>query len=288
MGKRSLQKNSNSRGQVNLLWNIENLLQAGQMGCQSRTLPRLGGGDFPCKETNLQVASCFGWNGNSQICGKCWSLGLLDQPGGWWTQNSFLKLWEKTTLSGDSVGWSKRPISSADYIVVHELCNYHRQDKRKTNCSQTFPSLGRLDRDRQQSSSETRHWQVIYQLQICVCLTRLWVWLFMRWSRYIYCDRLWWADFAWRLATWRTGRQSWDDAWFRFATSYKSSGWLWFCLYAFICSHLVQGHVTARALQPPTNQPTGHQMSWQGLAQNDQKNQFSAKFGCFWAKNPNF
>ena len=83
----------------------------------------------------------------------------------------FLKLWEKTTLSGDSVGWSKRPISSADYIVVHELCNYHRQDKRKRNCSQTFPSLGRLDRDRQQSSSEARHWQVTFQLQIRMCLT---------------------------------------------------------------------------------------------------------------------
>ena len=118
-----------------------------------------------------------------------------------------------------------------------------------------------------------------------MCLKRLWVWLFMRWSRYIYCDRLWWADFAWRLATWRTGRQSWDDAWFRLATSYKSSGW--FCLYAFICFHLVQGHVTARALQPPTNQPTGHQMSWQGLYMH-KKAYFGAKMAVFLAKRPNY
>ena len=45
---------------------------------------------------------------------------------------------------------------------------------------------------------------------------------------------------------------------------------------------------TARAPQPPTNPPTGHQMSRQGLTQNDQKCQFWAKLGCFWANNPNF
>ena len=44
---------------------------------------------------------------------------------------------------------------------------------------------------------------------------------------------------------------------------------------------------TARAPQPPTNPPTGHQISRQGLAQNDQKCRFWAKFGCYWAKNPN-
>ena len=39
---------------------------------------------------------------------------------------------------------------------------------------------------------------------------------------------------------------------------------------------------TARA--PPTNPPTGHQMGQQGLAQNEQKRQFQAKFGRFRAK----
>ena len=38
---------------------------------------------------------------------------------------------------------------------------------------------------------------------------------------------------------------------------------------------------TARAPQPPTNPPTGHQMSRQGLAQNEQKCHFWAKFGLF-------
>ena len=42
---------------------------------------------------------------------------------------------------------------------------------------------------------------------------------------------------------------------------------------------------TARAPQPPTNPPTGHQMSRQGLAQNEQKCQIQAKFGRSWAKN---
>ena len=41
---------------------------------------------------------------------------------------------------------------------------------------------------------------------------------------------------------------------------------------------------TARTPQPPTNTPTGHQMSRQGLAKNEQKCQFQAKFGCSWAK----
>ena len=45
---------------------------------------------------------------------------------------------------------------------------------------------------------------------------------------------------------------------------------------------------TARAQQPPTNPLTGHQMSRQGLAQNEQKCQFWAKLGRFWAKNPFF
>ena len=45
---------------------------------------------------------------------------------------------------------------------------------------------------------------------------------------------------------------------------------------------------TAGAPQPPTNPPKGHKMSRQGLAQNEQKCQFQAKFGRFWAKNPNF
>ena len=34
---------------------------------------------------------------------------------------------------------------------------------------------------------------------------------------------------------------------------------------------------TARALQPLTNLPAGHQMSWQSLAQNGQNCQFRAK-----------
>ena len=42
---------------------------------------------------------------------------------------------------------------------------------------------------------------------------------------------------------------------------------------------------TARAPQPPTNPSTGHQMSRQGLAQNDQKCQFQAKFGGFGEKS---
>ena len=33
---------------------------------------------------------------------------------------------------------------------------------------------------------------------------------------------------------------------------------------------------------------TTNQMSWQGQAQNEQKCHFRAKFGLFWAKNPNF
>ena len=33
---------------------------------------------------------------------------------------------------------------------------------------------------------------------------------------------------------------------------------------------------------------TTNQMSQQGLAQNEQKFHFRAKFGVFWAKNPNF
>ena len=41
-------------------------------------------------------------------------------------------------------------------------------------------------------------------------------------------------------------------------------------------------------LQPLTNPPTGQQMSQQGLAQNDQKCQFWAKFGRFWARIPIF
>ena len=43
---------------------------------------------------------------------------------------------------------------------------------------------------------------------------------------------------------------------------------------------------TAHAPQPPTDQPTGHQMH--ALAKIDQKCQFWAKFGRFWAKNPFF
>ena len=38
---------------------------------------------------------------------------------------------------------------------------------------------------------------------------------------------------------------------------------------------------TARAPQPPTNPPTGHQMSRPKMNKN-------ANFGQFWAKNPNF
>ena len=45
---------------------------------------------------------------------------------------------------------------------------------------------------------------------------------------------------------------------------------------------------TARAPQLPTNPTTGHQMSRQGLAQNEQKCQFEAKFGRSWAKKHNF
>ena len=44
---------------------------------------------------------------------------------------------------------------------------------------------------------------------------------------------------------------------------------------------------TAREPQPSTNPPTRHQMSLQSLAKNDQKCQFRAKFGRFWAKNLN-
>ena len=44
---------------------------------------------------------------------------------------------------------------------------------------------------------------------------------------------------------------------------------------------------TAREPQPSTNPPTRHQMSRRGLAQNDQKCQFRAKFSS-WAKNPIF
>ena len=40
---------------------------------------------------------------------------------------------------------------------------------------------------------------------------------------------------------------------------------------------------TAQAPQPPTNPPTGHQMSQQGLAQNDQKCNFWAKLCRFRA-----
>ena len=42
----------------------------------------------------------------------------------------------------------------------------------------------------------------------------------------------------------------------------------------------------ARAPQPPTNPPTRNEKSRQGLAQNDQKCQFRAKFGRVLAKNP--
>ena len=41
---------------------------------------------------------------------------------------------------------------------------------------------------------------------------------------------------------------------------------------------------TARAPQPPTDPLTGHRISLHGLAQIDQKCQFWAKFGSFWAK----
>ena len=63
------------------------------------------------------------------------------------------------------------------------------------------------------------------------------------------------------------------------------------------CCYICRGHnikkisvlrETARVTQQPTNPPTGHRMSQQGLAQNDQKCQFQAKFGHFWAKNPFF
>ena len=61
------------------------------------------------------------------------------------------------------------------------------------------------------------------------------------------------------------------------------------------CCYICRGHNikeigvlrdTARATQQPANPPTGHRMSQQGLALNDQKWQFWAKFGRFWAKNP--
>ena len=45
---------------------------------------------------------------------------------------------------------------------------------------------------------------------------------------------------------------------------------------------------TACAPKPPTNPKTGHQMSRQGLTQNEQKRQFQAKFGRFWETNPDF
>ena len=41
---------------------------------------------------------------------------------------------------------------------------------------------------------------------------------------------------------------------------------------------------TARAPQPPTDPPTGHWIRLHCLVQIDQKCQFWAKFGCFWAK----
>ena len=55
----------------------------------------------------------------------------------------------------------------------------------------------------------------------------------------------------------------------------------------FFLGHPV-GVLRETAHAPPTKPPTGHQMSRQGLAQNDQKCQFWAKFGHFWAKNPFF
>ena len=45
---------------------------------------------------------------------------------------------------------------------------------------------------------------------------------------------------------------------------------------------------TARAPQPPTDPPTGHRKNLHGLAHINQKCQFWAKFGRFWAKNPFF
>ena len=45
---------------------------------------------------------------------------------------------------------------------------------------------------------------------------------------------------------------------------------------------------TARVPQPSTDPPTGHRISLHGLAQIDQKCQFWAKFGRFWAKIPFF
>ena len=45
---------------------------------------------------------------------------------------------------------------------------------------------------------------------------------------------------------------------------------------------------TARAPQPPTNPPKGHQMSQQGLDQNEQKCQIRAKLSRSGVKNPNF
>ena len=45
---------------------------------------------------------------------------------------------------------------------------------------------------------------------------------------------------------------------------------------------------TARTPQPPTDPPTGHRISLHSLAQIDQKREFWAKIGRFWAKNPFF
>ena len=45
---------------------------------------------------------------------------------------------------------------------------------------------------------------------------------------------------------------------------------------------------TARAPLPPTDQPTEHQKNLHGQAHINQKCQFWAKFGRFWAKNPFF
>ena len=54
------------------------------------------------------------------------------------------------------------------------------------------------------------------------------------------------------------------------------------------CSTIIIIITSHRAPQPPTNPPTGHQMSLHALAQIDQKCQLWAKFGRFWAKNPFF
>ena len=59
------------------------------------------------------------------------------------------------------------------------------------------------------------------------------------------------------------------------------------------CCYICRGHNikeigvlrdTARATQQPANPPTGHRMSRQGLAQNDQECQLCAKFGSFGSK----